>query len=192
MLDDQTTLADFFVSTETTDERLEELEGDALVADLRAKLAKQFDGLRWSAVWDAVKGQLDRLLEIRFVDILLGAWTKYDALREYCDPDLHAPEETHLVPLVEHSVTSTHQPAVEIEIGELFREKIPFEIALTLNLSGMLLQVRGGKILKVYTGRCQGSGSVKCSGIVVFEKETSSIQLPGVMELGDGVAIEPA
>lgn len=192
MVDDQTTLADFFVWTESTDARLEALESEALVADLRARLAKQFDGLRWSAVWDAVKGQVEKLLEIRFVDIFLGAWTKYEELRKYCDPDLHSPQETHLVPLVEHSITSTHKPAVEIEIGELFRESIPFEIALTASLSGMLLQIRGGKILKVYTGRCQGSGSVTCSGVSLMEKETCPIQLPGVMDLGEGVAIELA
>ncbi|MHC1744762.1 MAG: hypothetical protein AB9873_17280 [Syntrophobacteraceae bacterium] len=192
MLDDQTTLADFFVSTETTDARLEELESSAMVADLRAKMAKEFDGLRWSAVWDSVVGQVEKILEIRFVDIFLGAWTKYEELRKYCDPALHSSEETHLVPLVEHSITSTHQPSVEIEIGELFREKIPFEIAITLKLSGMLLQIREGKILKVYTGRCEGNGSVRCSGISLIEKEASGVQLPGVMDLGDGIAIQPA
>jgi len=192
MLDDQTTLADFFIVSDIAADRLDELEADATVADFRAKLAREFDGLRWSAVWDAVKGQVEKLLEVRFVDILLGAWTKYEELQKYCDPAQHPPEETYLVPLLEHALTSTHQPAVEIEIEDAFREKIPFEIALTLKLSGMLLQIRGGRILKIYTGRCQGSGSVKCSGIALIEKETSSIQLPGVMDLGDGVAIEPA
>lgn len=192
MLDDQTTLADFFVSSDIAAERLDEVEAHASVADLRARLAKEFDGMRWSAVWDAVKGQFEELLEVRFVDVFLGAWTKYEELKKYGDPAQHPPEERHLIPLLEHTVTSTHQPSVEIEIGETFREKIPFEIALSLKLSGMLLQIRGGRILKIYTGRCQGSGSVKCSGITLLEKETAEIRLPGMMDLGEGVAIDGA
>lgn len=189
MLDDQTTLADFFTLPEIATDRLEELNAHATVAELRARLAKEFDGFRWSAVWDAVTGQLEKLLEVRFVDILLGAWTKYDEIIKYGDPASHPPEEAHLVPLIEHTVVSTHDPAVEIQVGETFCEKVPFKIELTLKLSGMMLQIRAGRILKIYTGRCQGSGSVKCSGITLLEKEAMDIHLPDMMDLGEGVAI---
>lgn len=191
MLDDQTTLADFFLQGDAPREPLDELEAGAVVSDLRARLTRQFDGMRWSAVWDAVKDQVEKLLDVRFVDIFLGAWTKYQALRKYCDPSQYPPDETHLVPLLEHTITSTHEPAIEITIGDAFRETIPFQIKLSLKLSGMLVQVRAGRILKVYAGRCQGDGSLQCSGVTLIERKTAEVHLPGMMDLGEGISLGP-
>src|SRR5262245_18512962 len=58
-----------------------------------------------------VRSELGNLLnQIRLVDIFVGAWNKSRELRKYSDPKKYPPDEANFVPLVEHTITSTHQP----------------------------------------------------------------------------------
>ncbi|MFO0997726.1 MAG: hypothetical protein U1F33_13680 [Alphaproteobacteria bacterium] len=76
-------------------------------------------------------------------------------------------------------------------MGELPPFTIPFEIVLTLALSGPLLVIRDAKIRGIDIGTCHASGAVKCNGKTLFERHTREVELPGQLMLGSGISIPP-
>ncbi len=139
-----------------------------------------------------VSGQLETLLDIRLVDIILGGWAKYDALRDYADPAKHPPEEICLVPLAKHEIKSLHEPYVEILMNEKAVGRIPFRIELALVLEGVLLKVQGGRIWALQAGRCRARGRVSCGKKILVERKTEPFDLPGTLAFPKGVAIPGA
>ncbi len=163
-----------------------ESEGQTMaVKDALAEAAK----VPWESVVEEVGEQIGKLSDIGLDDILLRAWAKYRHLRQYRDAEKYPPDETILVPLAEHSVTSTHKPYVEILVGERRVGRITFEIQLKLDLEGVVLKVRDGKIWEVKSGRCRGEGRITVGAATLIEKETPLIDLPGVIKVPKGFEI---
>lgn len=69
--------------------------------------------------------------------------------------------------------------------------KIELEITVSLALEGFTLKIQDGKIKEILTGSCKGEGSVKCENVVLLEKELAPISLPGSIDLGEGLPIQP-
>ncbi len=136
-----------------------------------------------------VWSQLDTLLDIGMGDIILGGWAKYQALREYADPAKHPAEETCLVPLAKHEIKSVHEPYVEIVVNEKAVGRISFRIELALSLEGVLLKVQGGRIWALQAGRCRARGRISCGKTMLVERKTEPFELPGALDLPEGVAI---
>ena len=70
--------------------------------------------------------KLKDLLAIGIPDILVAAWNKYRILLKYLDREKYPPNESFLVPLAEHSITSEHHPYVEILVNDQPVGKICF------------------------------------------------------------------
>ena len=131
-------------------------------------------------------GQLEALLATPLDAIVGGAFSAWRTLREYRDAKMHPPDEVALVPLLTHTIESTHHPYLEILIDGLPR-RIPFEVRLALVIDGATLQVQAGRIREMRFGSCKGEGSLSCSAIVLVEPKTRSIPLPGVIRFPDGL-----
>lgn len=164
------------------------LEEDDQATALKESLA-EVANVAWGNVSEELGEQMGKLLDVGLDDILLGGWAKYRHLRQYRDAEKYPPDETILVPLAEHSITSTHEPYIEILVGDRRVGRITFNIELTLVLEGVVLKVRDGKIWEVKAGRCRGDGRLTTGGVTIAEKETDNIDLPGVIALPEGFEI---
>ncbi|MBI4468835.1 MAG: hypothetical protein HY650_05870 [Acidobacteria bacterium] len=122
---------------------------------------------------------------------MVGAWNKYRPLLKYADRSKYPPEEVALVPLAEHTISSEHHPYVEIMWGEQSLGKLEFGIELEITLEGIVLKNQDGKIKEIKTGTCKVKGTVKYADLVILEKDSEEISLPGPIDLGEGVAIKP-
>jgi len=108
-------------------------------------------------------------LDIKLKDILESAWKKYSQVEQCLEQGKENPDETYLVPLIEHTVVSEHHPKIEISLDEVFLGEVDFEILLKLELKGIILKIKGEKINGVKAGSCQCKGSLACEGIEIFE-----------------------
>jgi hypothetical protein len=142
------------------------------------------DGIR-----HALAGQLEALLATPLDEVVGGAFRAWRTLREYRDAKTHPPDEVALVPLLTHTIESTHHPYLEILIDGLPPRRIPFEVRLALVIDGATLQVQAGRIREIRVGSCKGEGSLSCGAMVLVEPKSRSIPLPGVIRFGDGVPI---
>lgn len=184
------TLRDFFrdetigeeaVSGLHSEEEVRELDHDTNDGDRHSRKSR--------ALIRAVIGHVDDLLGIEVRDILLRAWEKYEDLAQYADPQRYSPDELVVLPLMEHAITSIHRPSIEVEFSRRLKKNIPFTITTEFSLSGFMLEIQAGKIMKIFAGQCQGSGSVCCMNTCLYRKESTKINLPGAIDLGEGIAI---
>jgi hypothetical protein len=146
----------------------------------------------WRMMAGAVARHLAGVLDIGFLDILVGAWNKSYALGQQLEKSAKSPGKDVFLQLAEHKITSKHEPYLALfhdgqEIGRL-----PFTVSVELVLQGAVLRIRDGRIEEVETGRIKGKGTVKCGGAILAEKELQPITIPGTMPVGlKGAATQP-
>lgn len=182
------TLHQFFALKE---DALSTIEPSKRMEALKEKIQKESTAIKWPVALNEITKKVGDLLNISVIDIMVKAWNKYRELLKYTDKEKYPPDVSVLVPLTEHTIKSEHKPYVEILINEKPVGKIDFNINISLTLKGMILKIQDGKIKEIKTGSCKGKGNVKLEDLVIMEKETESISLPGSINLGDGVAIAP-
>lgn len=173
---EEITLNHLFRVSDFNNEKLERIEIQDKVAELKKKIAKKEPRLKWRKVMEEVLDSSNKLLNVNLKDILENAWRKYDELEKYLDAEKFGTEETFLIPLAQHTIISDHHPAIEIRLGEVFTGKIDFDVHLELVLSGVLLKINQGKILGVKAGKCSSSGYFACEGISLLEDESSEFE----------------
>ena len=171
-------------------------EAPALAA-IRSEVAKELPKVSWKVVEKELLQKVGDVLDIGLDRILAGALEKYESLQEYRDPEQHPPGETALVPLADHLVESEHHPHVDLVIRDFVIGSLNLDVNLTLEIRGLVLKIRDGRILEVCSGSCSGRGSLVGSvkskagdrEFTRLERETPEFQLPGTVDLGEGVEI---
>jgi hypothetical protein len=177
------TLSQFFLPAPDLSTRMADALADEGVV-VQAGGIGQFSKSGWRLLSGAAARQLAGLLDIGFVDVLVGAWNKSYALGQQLDKSANSPGKDFFLQLAEHKVTSKHEPYLALlkdgqEIGRL-----PFSVSLELVLQGAVLRIRDGAIQEVETGRIKGKGTVKCGGAILIEKEMQPISVPGTLAVG--------
>ena len=182
------TLADFFLmdaKTLSKDQR-SSIETSSQIKELKKNLQKEAKSLKWSPILDQVADKIaDLLNNITIKDIMLRAWNKYHYLDKYLDKSKYAPDETILIPLVEHTIKSKHHPSIEILVNDHVVDSIKLDIVVAFKLKGIMLTIKDGKIRQIQTGTCKISGTVKYGQMILAQKELDTISLPGKINLDD-------
>ncbi|HEY54975.1 MAG TPA: hypothetical protein G4N91_01660 [Dehalococcoidia bacterium] len=189
MSDSQITLNQFFSpEKKLSPEQLSSLESNKKVSSLKEKIWKETK-VKGPLVLDLIIKKTAEILDIGILDIMVKAWNKYKILLKYLDKEKYPPGETFLVPLAEHTIKSEHRPSIEILINDQPAGKIEFSISISIMLEGVILKIQDGKIKGITTGTCKGKGAFACENVVLLEKKTASIPLPGSIDLGEGIPI---
>ena len=162
----------------------------AATAALKAGLI-DLPRIDWRQIASGVSDKVEEMFEIRLSDVLAGAWRDYRELRECADPAKHSADEIISLPLVDHSIETTFRPYLEVVIGNRPPMRVGFEITIELELHGVTLKIEDAIIRSIYIGTCRAAGSVKCEGVALIERKTRELELPGEIELQDGIPIGP-
>jgi hypothetical protein len=185
----QLTLYSFFSSDKKVFlSHLPKAEPSEKISSLKDKVTKE-EKVEWPVLSGKIEEKIDDLLDIPIPDILGRAWKKYKELLKYTDREKYPPEVTSMVNLYDHTVKSEHNPYLEVKINEKLIGKIDFHIVLSLAIKGILLKIQDGKIIEITTGTIKGKGTVKCEDYLILEKESETFNLPGSIDLGDGIPI---
>ena len=180
------TVGDLFpLSREELSQRLDDAIGSS-----------EGEAKRWTApVRQLVVGEVTRrfgeLLDVRLTDIMAGAWCKYTTLRRYADPQQYPPEESVLVPLVDHDIDSKHSPAIEVSINDTPVLKLTFAVDLALHVKSAVLRIQDARIREIRPGEVNAEGKIAFGPAVIAERKSSTLTLPGAIDLGQGIAIRP-
>ncbi|MEK6571603.1 MAG: hypothetical protein AABZ61_09545 [Bacteroidota bacterium] len=156
---------------------------------LRERIIKEVEGIKWSAALPELTEKIGELFNIEVPDILLAAWKKIDALKKYLDSSQYAPEETIYAELAEHTITGELHPYLEIQVKNIPVKKIEFTVNLSLAVKGIVLKIQNGRIKEIKTGTCEVKGRIEYQDLVIAEKALEPMQLPGSINLGEGVTI---
>ena len=165
---------------------------DAALTQVYAQMQEQMQD-KAGAAWKMVQGNMDqhlaRLLDIDVVRLLVDGWNKARELRKYRDESAYPPDEVIVVALSKHKLESQHEPHLELVVADRPVGRLHFQINLALNIDGAQLTIQGGRIMRIATGKTSGTGTIRCEGVIVGQKEAKLMALPGKIDLGAGVPI---
>ena len=170
-------------------DRLSEIEATGKISSLKEGILKEVKETTWPVAFNEIMKKVGDLLNISVPDVMVTAWNKHRILRKYLDREKYPPDETILAPLSEHTIESEHHPFIEVLLNNKPVGKVEFNINIALTLRGIILKIQNGKIKEILTGDCEGSGRLEYEGLVLFERVTGPIPLPGSIDLGEGVPI---
>jgi hypothetical protein len=156
---------------------------------LEGRLKQEGNKITFKAAMEEVIKGVQSLMNIKIEDVLLPAWKKYLSLRKYLDKEKYPPEKTSMVPIAEHTVKSEHRPFIEFLINDKPAGRLDFTIAVSLVVKGMILVIRDGKIRSIKTGECSAKGTVSCENIIIAEKSSEIVPLPGTIDFDRGIPI---
>jgi hypothetical protein len=179
-----------FRPSELSNEEWSRIESGEGVSELRRQLEK----VRLPGGWAGVRNKIlseaaESLLDIRLLDVMHWAWKKGRELETYRDMERYPPDKTFPVSLVEHKITSTHKPHVEIQINKKTVGSVHFAVNIEIAVKGMTLDIRNARIKKIHAGDCKAKGSFFCEGFLLAERQTKPLDLPGTIDLGEGLEI---
>jgi hypothetical protein len=161
-------------TTESVEERLA-----ALPARLRA------------IALDEIVGVIERVLDDTVVDVLAAGWRKWDVLAAAGRLSLESPGQTEIVELVDHRITSTHHPAVDVTVDGVQVAEITLQIEIVILLHALTAVVTQGRLVALRSGRGELSVNLALDG-VPLTSATRQIELPIGVELGEGIPLVPA
>lgn len=165
----------------------------ALNGKSAAAIFQHLPGARGAVVWGAIGKKLEQttleLLDVDLVDVLAAAWGKYQVLAEYADDRPDQPPATHEVSLADHTMSVTFHPTIDVTVEGLGQGSLTFDLKITATVKGIELTVRRGRVTRLSTGSCQGSVVLELDGVALVDQDFPEVDLPGVVDLGDGIAI---
>jgi uncharacterized RDD family membrane protein YckC len=174
------------------------LGGDEIRAKLRTAMRAAVGSAQVAAllspqdlrpIMDEAQQALTSALNVTLNDILASAWSTVGKLREAADPGRHKPDETVVVPLIEHTVRSKQEPVLEFTYNGATVFTLSFTVELMLRLTGVVLRVRGGRIRDIASGTCSAAAALSLAGVKLIERTTREIMLPVRIHLGSGIPI---
>lgn len=160
-------------------ESMKVLEGGPVYARMMRRLAPLGGAMSNVEAFRTLSASIANLLRLDLGVILVGGWKKIAELRRYTDRDKYRPDETVIVELTRHTITSKHNPILDIVADGVKIDAVLFNLTLTITLDGALLEIRDGKILAVTPGSCKIGGELKCEGFEIFKRNSAAVKLDG-------------
>ena len=93
------------------------------------------------------------------------------------------------MPLVAHEVRSEHGPTLEFTMDGRTVCSLEFVVELALQIEGVVLRIKAGRIRSMVGGSCHASASLSCGGARLIGRGTRDISLPLSVDLEEGVLI---
>lgn len=90
---------------------------------------------------------------------------------------------------MEHTVKSEHRSSLEVLFKGVKLKVIDFTVATELILEGVVLRIKGGRVLAIEAGNVKGRASLAMENKTVLEKPFAPIPLPGKIDSGAGVPL---
>lgn len=127
----------------------------------------------------AMGGALDQVMALPLAGILSSPWTSIIEVAAALKATAGDPNATELVNLVDHGLTSAHRPKVDLIWAGKSVARLEVGMDLVLDLIGVALEIRGGKIVGVKAGHCQGVGLMTLLDQPVLKHDGKSHALAG-------------
>ena len=119
-----------------------------LTASTVAMIDGEIAGLAWG------------LLDVDLGAVLVGAWRRYADLRLAGRRTAAAPGTEEILALATHRVTSTHAPSVDLRLDGKRLHTFHFRLDAVLDITGVAAVVRGGRLVRLQGGQCDGALSL--------------------------------
>jgi len=157
---------------------------------IEEKLAKELSSRLSTIVLDEIVTVMRRVLGVAVVDLLGAAWRKWEPLAAAGRRSLESPGSTEIVELLDHRITSTHQPGVDITVDGVKVAEIRLDVEIAIEIHGLTAVVTEGRLSALRTGRGEVSLNVSVDG-TPLPPMTRPFDLAMELDLGEGIPLIP-
>jgi hypothetical protein len=164
------------------------LTSERTTSAIRDGLVSLSEVTRGAAVHELSK-VVSGLLNVDITDVLIMAWRKQSELAAAARRTADNANTEELVDLATHKISWLYQPYVELFVDNLKVATVNFHINLNLEVEGLVVAIRGGRMRAVHAGRCIMTAALAAEDLKIAER-TARFELPFVIHLGDGVPLQ--
>ncbi|MFD4248060.1 hypothetical protein ACFWP3_41785 [Streptomyces sp. NPDC058525] len=129
-------------------------------------------------------------LDIDLVSLVAGGWAKHSALRDAARRTRRYPGSEEVVALATHSITSTHEPAVDVLVDGAPAATVDVGLTVVFRITGLVAAVRDARLIAVRTGECAVEAQLSVRRTLVATRE-GRLDLPGELRLRGPVELLP-
>lgn len=159
---------------------------EAEAPELLANTLKGVGKAARQAIAQSLDAALDEAFSLPLGPVLARSWAQLEVIQQGLAKTRDDARAVVHTPLMEHTITSRHAPAIDIVIGGKTLGSLPLQIALSLIVSGARVELRGGRVAGLGSGDCTVEGEVSLAG-QSLKKIRKRFALPGAVAFhGDG------
>ena len=70
----------------------------------------------WTGLAGDIGEKIEQMFDISLVGVMVGAWQDLRELRDCADPSKHPPDESIILPLVDHHLDASFKPYLDVAI----------------------------------------------------------------------------
>lgn len=177
------TLAEFFKAQSGGD-----IVTEALKSSERTEI-KGIPGLGWELAKKKFDGAFWKMLDVKIEHIFCDALILPQDLQTYLDRDKHPPGKVYRKTLAGLTISSKHQPKLEILLEQNLLVELTFDVILELKLESFKLKIQDGRIREIAAGTYQGAATIACRGQVLASVPSREYSLPGKIVFEPGLRI---
>jgi hypothetical protein len=161
--------------------------GEQELGEAKDRVTRLIRALRWTAIAGELRARAPELLNVDLMGLVTGAWEKYRVLSELAE-ESRSQKETEFFPLADHTIHAETHPYLEVRIGSS-TSTIILDVSADLELRGLILKIKNGRITSIESGSCEGRGEVKYKQLTLLNPQFDHLELPGRVNLGPGIPI---
>jgi hypothetical protein len=151
--------------------QLEKVVAQKAVADeRRARPLRTLGVVARRALVEEIESKLRMIMSETVVDLIVGGWRAYGAVRQAIDKSLSQPGIDQIVPLRNHIITASRQHSLDVEVDGFQVMTLSVELAIRVQLYDAVAVVRDGHILAVRSGQARADGTVTLAGVQVAHR----------------------
>lgn len=166
------------------------IAGGETEGSIEEKLERELSSRLKAIVFDEIVAVTRRVLGVAVVDLLGAAWRKYEPLAAAAQRSLASPGSTEIVELLDHRITSSHQPGVDVTVDGVTVAEIRLDVEVAIEIHGLTAVVTDGRLSALRTGRGEASLNVSVDG-TALPPMTRPFDLEMELDLGEGIPLIP-
>jgi hypothetical protein len=125
------------------------------------------------------------MLDMGLDTLVVEGWRKFADLRAAAQRTRAASGSSEVLDLASHSITSSHQPKVELRLDDVPIATVGFELSLTFVVKAAVATVRDGRLVSLHSGICDVDAALLAGGKSLAAR-SGHFQLPLLVPLGGG------
>jgi hypothetical protein len=129
-----------------------------------------------------------QLLDIDVGGLIAGGWRTHRAMQDAARITAQSPDESRTVVLARHTITSVHEPSVEVLVDERVACVVTLKLEVTLDIDSVTAVVERGRLTAFRCGRSRLSANLTWRD-KVLAKDDVDIDVAVVLPLGEGIPL---
>lgn len=154
-----------------------QFDAEPKIAQMRNYFKQYAPSNHWDIFRVEILLQFENLLAIPLRPILIRSWNEHPNIQQISLAKSRNYSKNNMLPLANHTLCSEQEPCLVMQVAQNKNISLPLNIVLELSLSNVILKLRHGKVERIVSGICQGSGHIKYGDTLLAQREFMGFRL---------------